>query len=227
MLAEQNSTSILSTRLFGSQARKENDLQSDKDVLVIIDENTKNLSSMQSHIQNSSNDDISVYTDKRIKQMFDEGHLFAWHLYLESKPLDGSKNDIWFYSLGRPALYTSEDQDISDFIKILGEALIGFKNGKNIIFEAGLCHLACRNLGLFLSYKTTQTFDFSRYAAINLAPTWKLDIEKSLYDQLVMCRRISSRGQSLEEISHKQLKIAITKIILWLTFLKKTYDFSI
>ncbi|WP_422647987.1 hypothetical protein OJJOAM_002202 [Cupriavidus sp. H18C1] len=155
---------ILTVRLFGSHARGEADEGSDVDILVVVHD----ASNSPSNLALPNNTDVSLYSAERIASMFAEGHLFAWHLYLESVPYGSLVHDDWFKSLGRPSEYKEASLDLEQFVSILEESLDSLDRGHNYIFEAGICHLALRNIGMILSHIEKGRPDFSRYAAIRL-----------------------------------------------------------
>jgi predicted nucleotidyltransferase len=211
---------ILSHRLFGSHARGESDADSDIDVLLVVESPNIRVEDIARDLNLSSNADISIYTASRIEKMFAGGHLFAWHLYLESIPYSSDRREDWFKALGAPAAYLDDNSDIGEFLNTLEEAIVSFEAGENIVFEAGICHLACRNLGLFLSHAHCGRPDFSRYAAINLRSDAKLQLTKEAYDQLAMCRRISKRGLSPKGLCMATISESIQCVAAWATYLK-------
>jgi predicted nucleotidyltransferase len=216
----KSSLPILSHRLFGSHARGESDAGSDIDVLLVVESPDIHTEDIAHDLNLGPKADISIYTANRIEQMFLQGHLFAWHLYLESMPYSSDCREDWFKALGAPSAYRDGNSDIDEFLHTLEEAIASFEGGNNIIFEAGICHLACRNLGLFLSHAHCGRPDFSRYSALNLQSEAKLHLSKEAYDQLVLCRRISKRGLSIEGLCIKTLSQSIQTIAAWATYLK-------
>ena len=73
--------------IFGSACRGELDENSDIDMLAIHDEKEKTY-----HLDGNK---ISIYSERKIKEIWDMGNPFAWHLHYESK-LIYSPNDIDF-----------------------------------------------------------------------------------------------------------------------------------
>ncbi|MCG8435843.1 MAG: nucleotidyltransferase domain-containing protein, partial [Gammaproteobacteria bacterium] len=75
---------VLSVRLFGSQARGDSDILSDCDILVVVADRTGKVDENVIHRlcekELGKTPTISWYGVNRLKKMFRDGHLFAWHL---------------------------------------------------------------------------------------------------------------------------------------------------
>lgn len=194
-----NTLKIISCRLFGSQARGDNDKYSDMDVLVVID----NESNQHEQIKELAREfgvhhdaDISIYTRRRISEMFNTGHLFAWHIYLESIPYFKDREDPWFNCLKKPSVYLYAKADTDQFLNILEDSINALISGSNHIFEAGIVHMALRNIGMIQSYVHSRIPNFSRYSIMQLPSTIAPPISNESYELLLNCRRASKRGCS-------------------------------
>ena len=204
---------FISIRLFGSHVRGDADASSDIDVLVIAD---KKLSAEEAcALGITPGADISIYSADRIRSMFMSGHLFAWHLYCESKPYIQGSKDPFFEALGTPAPYTEGVEDSKMFLAILVEAIDAIRDKSNYVFEAGVIHLAMRNIGIALSYHLTGRPDFSRYAALNLPKEYSPKLSKSSYDRLVQCRYISKRGYRAVPPPHYAIEELVEYVEQW------------
>lgn len=194
-----NSIKIISCRLFGSLARGDNDKYSDMDVLIVIE----NESNQHEKIKNlarkmgvNHDADISIYTKKRISNMFESGHLFAWHIYLESVSYFKKNKDPWFSCLKQPSPYLEYKADTEQFLNILDDSFHALTYGSNHIFEAGIVHMALRNIGMIQSYVHSRVPNFSRYSIMQLPSTISPPISIESYELLLNCRRASKRGSS-------------------------------
>lgn len=214
-----SSANVLSLRLFGSHARGEADEGSDIDVLLVLDDATAGPPLMDL----PGKPDISIYSRDKLEQMFREGHLFAWHLFLESIPYCSTRSEAWFRSLGKPAEYREAQQDIAQFMGILEEALAGMASEDCYVFEAGVAHLAMRNLGMILGYIHRGTPNFCRYAALQLPKEIAPEISHREYEMLLSCRRASVRGDVAVELpSFEQIQQISLPLKIWLKQLRKS-----
>ena len=79
--------------LFGSVARGDQDPMSDTDVLLVYDKVLDSRSQADARAQVSSAMSMQCtfaeYSYGHLERMFKEGHLFAWHLHLEARPIPG------------------------------------------------------------------------------------------------------------------------------------------
>lgn len=194
-----NTIKIISCRLFGSLARGDNDKYSDMDVLIVIDIESsqhEKIKKLARKMGVSHDADISIYTRRRIFDMFNTGHLFAWHIYLESVPYFKGHEDPWFNCLERPRAYLEAKADTDQFLNILEDSLHALISGSNHIFEAGIAHMALRNIGMIQSYVHSKIPNFSRYSIMHLPSTIAPPISNESYELLLNCRRASKRGSS-------------------------------
>ncbi|MBV8252327.1 MAG: nucleotidyltransferase domain-containing protein [Chitinophaga sp.] len=182
---------IETIRLFGSYARGDYALNSDYDILVVLKNNEYATDNVRKEIESLFNHQISIswYSVNKIVEFFEQGHLFAWHLYLESKEISSSTDFI--DNIGTPNEYSSAATDIASLIDILRpiEAeVIG--TPQNLIYEAGLLHVCARNIAMSAMPILKKQFDFSADAALNL----DLGISKADYGLLIQSRYCSTRG---------------------------------
>lgn len=191
---------IISMRLFGSHARGEADLGSDIDILLVVENGY--LEPCSEKFPRKA--DISVYSRDKLEQMFQEGHLFAWHLFLESVPYCSARSEAWFMSLGTPAEYREAREDITQFMGIIEDALASMESEDCYIYEAGILHLAMRNLGMILGYLHTGKPNFSRYSALQLPEKFAPSISAPEYEMLLACRRASTRADTSGELPSYQ-----------------------
>jgi len=106
--------SIKNVSIFGSATRNDLDELSDLDVLALVvdgggtvpEQDILSLLPPESRPIAS----ISWYGFRKMSAMFQSGHLFAWHLFTESKPIGGW--DHITKVLGRPADYQTALDDI-------------------------------------------------------------------------------------------------------------------
>jgi predicted nucleotidyltransferase len=219
-----NIGNIFSLRLFGSTFRGDSDAGSDLDILVVTDNQKIALHEVKRYFSQQKNVDFSIYSRERIIEMFKEGHLFAWHLYLESAPVTKKFEDKWFSDLGRPSEYKYAYSDLTQFLILLEEAISSIRSGSNYVFEAGICHVGLRNCSMIISYITTGIPNFSRYSVLELSEVLKLQMKRDYYDNFLRCRRISARGNF--EIPPSKIEILKTLPIIekWITVVRNNFN---
>src|SRR5208283_3231288 len=157
---------ILSVRLFGSHARGDAEESSDLDILCILDAVTSEKKSAASRLicaAYGNSISITFYGRKRFSEMFEEGHLFAWHIFTESHFLPGFTDHDWIVQLGRPLPYTDAIQDVRDLIEIMESIPENLERcPANTVYEAGLLYLCLRNVAISLSWHSPTGLNFSR-----------------------------------------------------------------
>ena len=90
---------------FGSVCRGEIDYGSDVDLLAIVDD----------HDGMFDPNIFSIYSYKRIKELWKEGNPFAWHLAKEARLLYSIDYDNFIESLGNPNRYDRTKADCEKF----------------------------------------------------------------------------------------------------------------
>ena len=90
---------------FGSICRGDISLGSDVDLLAIVD----------SYSPDIDPDTFSIYSYKRIQEIWREGNPFAWHLFLESMLIFASDKFDYLTQLGSPSKYKNCVRDCEKF----------------------------------------------------------------------------------------------------------------
>lgn len=187
---------IISVSLFGSVARGDYDDNSDADVLVIVSDETGKTSDelIYSIIPDigSLKPTVSWYGESRMRQMFQDGHLFAWHLFRETRHIYG---DIDLKSkFGEPTPYQSVAEDVSSFESVLIDIPAALKfSPHNLIYEMGLQYVCLRNIAMSASWHLLNQPDFTRFSPYNLGEL-SFTGSKHIYDLSISCRMSSQRG---------------------------------
>ena len=201
--------------IFGSLVRGEIDQYSDVDLLIVSDES----------MQNIDPNKYSIYTPKRIKQLYAEGNPFAWHLYYESKLVFSSGQDFLLY-LGRPANYTNCKSDLLKFKKLFEDSTASInKDDFSIIFDLAMIFLAIRNFATCYSLGSYEKPIFSR-ATFEKLHDYPLKLVDEIKELLMMSRISSTRGieYSIENKSLSLLKLNLDKIENWFNEILVHYE---
>jgi predicted nucleotidyltransferase len=121
---------------FGSVCRGDVSPASDIDLLAVV----------QGHDQRFSPDDYSIYSYERIREIWEEGNPFAWHLAFEAKLLYSSDESDFLKSLGKPMAYRNCLQDCEKFFALFRESRYSFEShADSKIFDLWIVFLPIRN----------------------------------------------------------------------------------
>jgi hypothetical protein len=169
---------------FGSVCRGDVTPESDVDLLAIVEGDDPRFDA----------ETFSIYSYKRIKEIWAEGNPFAWHLSVESKLLFSSDKSDFLSLLGRPALYRAGRQDCEKFFALFREAVLSMAHqGQTAAFDLSMIFLAVRNFATCFSLANLEVADFSRSAALRLG-RFSLDIRPGAYDVLERSRILCTRA---------------------------------
>ena len=204
---------------FGSVCRGDISINSDIDLLAIIE-------GLDSRFDP---DNYSIYSYKRIKELWQEGNPFAWHLALESKLLFSSDQCDYLKSLGDPASYKTCVKDCEKFYSLFREACASLAtNTTSRVFDLSTVFLSIRNIASCFSLGTIATPDFSRHSATKLG-VFSINISASTYQIFERARILCTRGSG-SNIADCEVDVAIqesVKINEWMIILvqeAKTYE---
>ncbi len=169
---------------FGSLCRGEINEGSDIDLLAIVNGRDERFDP----------DIFSIYSYERIKEIWKEGNPFAWHLFLESKPIFFSDDKDFLKSIGSPEKYKNGLKDCCKFLSLFEEAKESIASeGFSKIFDLSTVFLSIRNIATCFSLYKTDSPDFSRHAGRKLEDP-KLLIPESTYKILERARILCTRG---------------------------------
>ncbi|BFT29921.1 nucleotidyltransferase domain-containing protein [Alteromonas sp. D210916BOD_24] len=176
--------------VFGSLISGDFDSGSDVDVLVIADNNELKCPK-----------DWSLYTKSGVRNLYKKGTLFAWHLYQDAVPVSSEAREYDFLrEIGPPSHYDSALSEIDELKGIIQSAFLELLDSTpSRIFEVGLIAVAVRDIAMAASVHIVGRFDFSKFAPFKLGKL-SLDIPKSLYLNMLSCRRATIRGEDLLNI---------------------------
>jgi predicted nucleotidyltransferase len=151
---------IKSIVLFGSAAKKENDINSDIDLCAIIDDKynesdttlleIKNLTNNNEIIENT--DSIAIYKESSLDKMLDYGSLFLWHLKLEGRVLYG--DNYLHKKFNRLKNFNNHLREIEYIIDIFNNITESQNSIGNIaIFDISIYFTLLRNASILVSHK--------------------------------------------------------------------------
>ncbi len=170
---------------FGSICRGEIDKGSDIDILACIE-----TGSMFEPIPS-----ISTYDYRSLKELWQRGNPFSWHLHCESQMVFSSDGSDFLKNLGRPAPYKGFLSDLKKFSDLFETSRLKIKTtNENIIFNISCIYLATRNLAICYSLHIGKPH-FSRKASQNI--DIKLALPDEVHTYLMRARLLSSRGHGV------------------------------
>ena len=193
---------------FGSVCRGEVDASSDIDMLAIVNGRDDRF--------NPS--DYSIYSYERIRELWEQGNPFAWHLFLESKLVYSPDSADHLRNIGEPNTYTSGLTDCEKFHEIFLTAKESIDSSElTEIFDLSSVFLGIRNFATCYSLHCDMKPDFSRNSARNLGEH-SIPIDDSTYNLLERARVLCTRGVgellSTSEVS--KAKVALGQIDSWM-----------
>ena len=104
---------------FGSICRGDLDQLSDVDLLALIDKPDDRLDSNK----------FSIYSYKRIKELWYAGNPFAWHLWAEGRLLFASDKTDFLKNLGEPLKYNDVLKDCEKFLALFNYSVNALISG--------------------------------------------------------------------------------------------------
>jgi predicted nucleotidyltransferase len=169
---------------FGSICRGDILPTSDVDLLAIVD----------GYDEHFNPNDYSIYSYRRIEQIWEEGNPFAWHLASESRLLFSSDEIDFLKSLNRPTRYKKAIEDCQKFICLFIEAKRSIATtSTTLAFDLSMVFLAIRNFATCFSLGFLDQPDFSRRSAVRIGDH-SLPIEQKAFEILERSRILCTRA---------------------------------
>lgn len=136
----------------------------------------------------------SIYSYKRIRELWKEGNPFAWHLRLESRLLFSFDGNDYLKALGSPSPYIHCVRDCQKFLALFREGYDSVVAGKpSVIFDLSTIFLSIRTFASCFSLGIRRKPDFSRNSALCLG-TRSLQLSPDSYRVLERTRILCTRG---------------------------------
>lgn len=196
---------------FGSISRGDIQADSDVDLLAIVDGFDSRFSS----------DTYSIYSYSRLRDLWQEGNPFAWHLSIESRLVFSSNNDDYLKSLGLPSQYCNCARDCHKFYSLFRESVDSIAiHQDSRVFDLSTVFLGIRNIATCYSLGKTAQPVFSRNSALCLGES-SLDITNEAYDIFLRSRILCTRGYGAN-ITDREFQVAVSQfetINDWMAFL--------
>lgn len=208
--------------LFGSAARGDADAASDTDVLLVYPDvpllSDRELAKRAARDQIGKDCAFAEYTRGRLSSMFADGHLFAWHLFHEAKPLDTGVPSSGKFSFPRPRPYRSARVDAMNFLSLLRSCVGAVENRPaTVTYEAGLAYVAIRNIGMSLSALALPRPYFDRHVPFRVARALGVSgpCDVCDYDSMIEARHASQRGLPAPNVDPATLLLVLEQASDW------------
>jgi hypothetical protein len=170
---------------FGSVCRGDVSIDSDVDLLAIVD----------GEVSRFDPNAYSIYSYRRVRELWGEGNPFAWHLSLESMLLFSSDKSDYLKALGNPRPYRHCVRDCERFLALFREGYDSILTGKpSTVFDLSTIFLSVRNFATCFSLGVTGRPVFSRNSALCLGDR-SLSLPEDSYHVLERARILCTRGQ--------------------------------
>lgn len=190
--------------VFGSICRGEIDVFSDVDLLAITQSNEKKRNDLDTQL-------FSIYQEKRLIELWNEGNPFAWHLHLESKLVFSDNNEDIIRQMGEPKGYINLRNDLSKFSNLFYDSLNSLLNSNDSsIFDLSMIFLAIRNFASCYSLGHLKEPNFSRDSAFSIKYD-ALGISIECFNILERARILSTRGLG-DLITSLEMKTVLEEI---------------
>jgi hypothetical protein len=171
--------------IFGSLCRGEITIGSDVDMLALVDAEDSRFDP----------DLFSIYSYKRLGELWAQGNPFAWHLALESRLVFASDGMDHINRLGMPSPYRECVNDCVKFYTLFLEARESLLRDKRaMVFDLSTIFLSIRNFATCYSLGVCDHPDFSRHSAIRLPDGESVQISPGAYATIERARILTTRG---------------------------------
>lgn len=187
--------------IFGSLCRGEVSIGSDIDALALTEAFNPNLDA----------ETFSIYSYRRIGELWAEGNPFAWHLSREARLVYASDGVDFLKNLGVPAPYRRCREDCQKFVRLFDSAIYALSQPNcSLAFELSLVFLAIRNFATCYCLGVRDEKNFSRHSARCMGED-SVPLSESSYLLIERARIVSTRGIG-RMISPDELSACITEI---------------
>lgn len=143
-----------------------------------------------------------------MKNMWEKGNPFAWHLSAESRLLYSDDGCDFLKSLGQPSPYSNCLSDCQKFYGVYLEAFSSLDGDmSSTVFDLSALFLSIRNIATCFALGVLGQMLFSRHAALKLPSEFKLPISEECYRILERARILCTRSKG-EDISVNEARLA-------------------
>lgn len=225
------SSNVECVYLFGSTARGDNDRFSDIDILIVIDDCDED-AFIETKINLSGAlgmpaDWLSLYRISSIKNMYEYGSYFLWHIKLEGIKLY-SKSGIFERLLLTLPTYKKAKEDLLEYLNICKDISDSIKiDDKTLSYELSVLASLTRNTCIALSY-INHNFEFGRTSVIISCQKImgdKFPFALSEYEELYKYRICYTRSTENQELPLKEPSVQMVN--KWIINVKLLIEYAL
>jgi hypothetical protein len=198
--------------IFGSICRGEVAIDSDIDLLAIID----------SFDPRFDPNVYSVYSHQRLTEIWRDGNPFAWHLWKESRLVFSSDGTDFLKDLGKPSRYNCAAADCEKFHRLFKDALDSLTMSfETMVFDLSVMFLAIRNFATCYLLGVQGQACFSRDSALRMGND-SVPLTFDLFELLLRARLLSTRaiGTQITVAECRDRFSALQHVDDWMTRLR-------
>jgi hypothetical protein len=165
---------------------------------------------------------FSIYTYKRIGELWAQGNPFAWHLTLESRLVFASDSLNYIETLGMPSPYRDCVSDCEKFHLLFLEARKSLMHDRRAeVFDLSTVFLSIRNIATCYSLGVCDRPDFSRHSAIRLPNKDRVPLSIDAYAIIERARILTTRGcgEPIQESEIERVIAELDNVIGWMQHL--------
>jgi hypothetical protein len=195
--------------VFGSLCRGEVAVGSDVDMLALV----------EGQDDRFDPDLFSIYSYKRLNELWAQGNSFAWHLALESRLVFASDAVNYIEALGMPSPYRDCACDCEKFYFLFMEACESLMHDRRAeVFDLSTVFLSVRNLATCYSLGVCERPDFSRNSAIRLPEADRVPLSPDAYATIERARILTTRGcgDSIQEADSERVLAELDSVASWM-----------
>ncbi len=198
--------------VFGSICRGEISTDSDVDLLAIVDEFDSRFDPCV----------YSVYSRRRLAEIWRDGNPFAWHLSRESRLVFSCDGNDVIKELGNPSPYLNAVTDCEKFHRLFRDAHSSFTASSDTrVFDLSAMFLAIRNFATCYLLGVQGQACFSRDSALRMGND-SIPLTPDAFDLLLRARLLSTRAIG-KEITDEDCLNRLTELAViddWMTRLR-------
>ncbi|MBX3419277.1 MAG: nucleotidyltransferase domain-containing protein [Pirellulaceae bacterium] len=198
--------------VFGSICRGEVSTDSDVDLLAIVDGFDSRFDPFV----------YSIYSRRRLGEIWRDGNPFAWHLSIESRLVFSCDGKDVIKELGTPSPYQNASTDCEKFHRLFRDAYSSFTTSDDTrVFDLSAMFLAIRNFATCYLLGVQGQACFSRDSALRMGK-YSIPLAPDAFDLLLRARLLSTRAIGKEITDEECLNrlTAFGHIDDWMTRLR-------
>jgi predicted nucleotidyltransferase len=217
--------------LFGSTARGDADIHSDRDICAIVDDvDERQIALLKRHVgkrYGAHSESVSVYRISTLSHMIQNGALLLWHIKLEGKVLyDVDRR--FERALGNLPEYGRYSEDLLRFQDAFDDTLCAFTRSRRLdLFDLHVLFVVVRNVCMLLTVRAGKPcFGRSTVYVGAVQLCGRLPVSPRLFEDLTRNHLVYLRGSQLPcwIPTHRQAASMLSRVSQILKFAWKRFQ---